>query len=361
MASTPSASALSAVLRCRGNIWTRKQPSKRPATSVYSLGIAGGTVRGSPAERTRSQHESTWGDFLQGQRVLVGRRVTLAFKSAVDVKAPREKDSRKFIKLCHPKLAQSSGDAHSAVPADPNAMVRQLAGRLISHLSGRDKFSTIIRAIKYNTYASHVCKIVFVQGINQSPALKVPITSPYWMNNAGQMPDFVISCWSTMRSACLSLTALVSGFLFLKLAVLCRSTSSPDSSTRLLSQLGEKSIRADALQVSIMELFWYSQWKDTCCYLLYELLCKLLLYLLFQRNGNILNPNDLTPIKDTLRSGQGTTEDGPDWVQGFSNKKTQDCWKIGLLTFTKISGGKQSKFGIHPNQQLVKRTLSLGY
>lgn len=248
MASTPSASALSAVLRCRGNIWTRKQPSKRPATSAYSLGIAGGNVRGSPAECTQSHQESAWEDFLQGQRVLVGRRVTLAFKSArEDVKALSEKDSKKFIKLCHPKLAQSSGDAQSAVSGDPNAMVRQLLGRLISHLSGRDTFSTNIRTIKHNTYASHVCKIVFVQG---SPVLKVSITSPYFMDNAGQMPEFVVSCWSTMRSACLSLTALVSGFLFLKLAVLSRSSSSPDSSPHLMSQLGEKSIRTDALQVS---------------------------------------------------------------------------------------------------------------
>lgn len=248
MASTPSASALSAVLRCRGNIWTRKQPSKRPATSVYSLGIAGGTVRGSPPERTRSHQASTWEDFLQGQCVLVGRRVTLAFKSVrEDVKALSEKDSRKFIKLCHPKLAQSPGDAQSAVSGDPNSMVRQLAARLVSHLSGRDTFSTIIRTIKHNTYASHVCKIVFVQG---SRALKVSITSPYLMENAGQMPDFVASCWCTMRSACLSLTALVSGFLFLKLAVLSRSSSSPDSSPHLLSQLGEKSIRTDTLQVS---------------------------------------------------------------------------------------------------------------
>lgn len=247
MASTPSASALSAVLRCRGNIWTRKQPSKRPATSVYSLGIAGGTVRGSPAERARSHQASTWEDFLQGQRILVGRSVTLAFKSArEDIKALSEKDSRKFIKLCHPKLTQCSGDAQSAVSGDPNAMVRQLAGRLVSHLSRRDTFSTIIRTNKHNSYASHVCKIVFVQG---SLALKVSTTSPYLMDNAGEMPDFVVSCWSTMRSACLSLTALVSGFLFLKLAVLSRSSSSTDSSPHLLSQPGEKSIRADALQV----------------------------------------------------------------------------------------------------------------
>ncbi|KAK6326200.1 hypothetical protein J4Q44_G00018450 [Coregonus suidteri] len=43
MASTPSASALSAVLRCRGNILARNQANKkRPGTSGYSLGLACG-------------------------------------------------------------------------------------------------------------------------------------------------------------------------------------------------------------------------------------------------------------------------------------------------------------------------------
>lgn len=68
------------------------------------------------------------------------------------------------------------------------------------------------------------------------------------------------------------------------------------------------------------------------------LLCELLLHLLSQGNGKILNRNDITSIKDSSNSGQGITEDGPDWVHSFSNKKTQACWKIGLLTFTKISG-----------------------
>ncbi|XP_056613294.1 uncharacterized protein LOC130428986 [Triplophysa dalaica] len=40
MASTPSASALSAVLRCQGNILARKRANKtRPAASVYGLGM----------------------------------------------------------------------------------------------------------------------------------------------------------------------------------------------------------------------------------------------------------------------------------------------------------------------------------
>ncbi|KAF3839510.1 hypothetical protein F7725_018227 [Dissostichus mawsoni] len=73
MASTPSASALSAVLRCRGNILTRNPPTKRPASSAYSLGLAGVC----PAKRARPNQSSAWEAFLQG--VSGGRSVTVAF------------------------------------------------------------------------------------------------------------------------------------------------------------------------------------------------------------------------------------------------------------------------------------------
>ncbi|KAJ4930659.1 hypothetical protein JOQ06_025650 [Pogonophryne albipinna] len=75
MASTPSASALSAVLRCRGNILTRNPLTKRPASSAYSLGLAGVC----PTKRAQSNQPSAWEAFLQG--VSGGRSVTVAFKS----------------------------------------------------------------------------------------------------------------------------------------------------------------------------------------------------------------------------------------------------------------------------------------
>lgn len=255
MASTPSASALSAVLRCRGNIWTRNPPTKRPATSVCSLGLAGGVVRDSPAERTRSNQESACEAFLQGERVVVGRRLTVAYKSPrVDGKVQREKDSRDINKLCHPKLSQSSGHAHSAVPGVQNALVRQLARRLTSNLPGTDSCSQMIHMIKYEIYAAHICKIGCVQESSEFPAgaLKVSITSPCLRENAGQIPSFMLTGWSTLKSTCLSLTALVSQFMCLKLAVLWRSSSSPDDAPQhLLSQQDEKHTRNDALQVSV--------------------------------------------------------------------------------------------------------------
>ncbi|XP_029307953.1 uncharacterized protein LOC115021574 [Cottoperca gobio] len=232
MASTPSTSALSAVLRCRGNIWTRNPPTKRPAASACSLGLAGV----SPAERAQSNQASAWEAFLQGDRVLVGRRVTVAYKS------PRVE----IIKLCQPKCLQSSRDTRSDMPGVQNALVRQLLRSLSANLPGIDKCSQIIQKIKHETCAIHICKIVCVQEINTFPVgvLKVSITSSCLVEHSGQIPSFVLTGWSTLKSTCLSLTALVSGFMFLKLALLWRSSSIPDDA------LQHQNIKNNALQAN---------------------------------------------------------------------------------------------------------------
>ncbi|XP_028437161.1 uncharacterized protein LOC114557728 [Perca flavescens] len=264
MASTPSTSALSAVLRCRGNIWTRNPPTKRPATSAYSLGLTGG----SPAERTRSNQASAWEPSLQGDRALVGR----VYKSPrVVVKMLREKDSNEMNTLCHPKRSQSAGDMHSS--GVQNALVRQQASRLTSNLPGLDTCSQIIRKINYKTcYATHICKIIFVQEMSEFPVLNVLITSPCVMENARQIPSFVLTGWSTLKSSCVSLTALVSEFMFLKLAVLWRSSSSPDDA------LQHQNMKSNALQA----------------------------------NGQIHSPTGITSSKDNSGSGQMIPEDRPD-------------------------------------------------
>lgn len=283
MASTPSASALTAVLRCRGNIWTRNPPTKRPATSAYSLGLAGGTVRDSPAERPRSQQAPTWEALLQGEGVVVGRGLAVTYNSSrVDEKMLREKGSREKNKLCYPKLSRSRAhaprDAYSAASGAQNALVRQLALKLISNLPGTDTCSQIIQMIKYDKYAAHIYKIVFVQETIEFPTgiLKVSITPSCLMENSKQIPSFVLTGWSTLKTTCLSLTALVSEIIFCKLAVLCRSSSSPDSAPQhLLSQQDAKNIKNDAVQA----------------------------------NGQNHSPTDLNSSKD---SAQKITEDRPD-------------------------------------------------
>lgn len=225
MASTPSASALSAVLRCRGNIWARNPPTKRPATSAYSLGLASGAVRDSPAE------ESAWEAFLRGERVIVGRRLAVAFECPrADVKVRREKGSED---ICHPRLSQSPRRARSAAPGVQSASVRQLS-TLSLNLPGLDKCSKIIQTIKCETYAAHICKIVLSQDGSELPAgvFKVSITAPCLMENTGQIPSFMLTGWVTLKSACLSVTALVSEFMFTKLVF--RSSSNPEKDSQLL-------------------------------------------------------------------------------------------------------------------------------
>lgn len=242
MASTPSASALSAVLRCRGNIWTRNPPTKRPAASAYSLGLSAGTLRDSTAERTGSPQSATWEAFPRC--VAVGGRLTVAYK--VVGKTPREKDSREVNKLCFPKLSQPPRDAHSA---PPGVQKGQLARRLTPNLPGRDKCSKIIHMIKYESCAAHICRITFVQDMSELPAgmVKLSVTSPCLVT--GHIPSFVLSGWSTLRRSCLSLTALVSEIIFYELAVLCGSNNSLHDAQQHL--LDEEKRSKDALQANV--------------------------------------------------------------------------------------------------------------
>lgn len=239
MASTPSASALSAVLWCRGNIWTRNPPNKRPATSGYSLGLGSGTQRDSLTERTRSNQTSARGTFLQGHRVVVGRRLTVAYKSPrVDGNMLREKDFREINKLVYSKLSQSTRHAHSAAQ---NALVRQLARRMILKLPGVNKCSKIIHIIKCETYPD-ICKLAFLQETSGSPAgvLKVSIMSPRLMKHAGQLLN-------TLKSTCLTLTALVS-----EVMLLWRPNSSREGASRhSLCHQDEKIIKHNVLQVRL--------------------------------------------------------------------------------------------------------------
>ncbi|XP_030606472.1 uncharacterized protein LOC115794913 [Archocentrus centrarchus] len=216
MASTPSASALSAVLRCRRNIWTRNPPTKRPSASVYTLGLAGGTLRDSPAERGASNQTSAWEAVPQGESVvvMVGGRLTVSYRS------DREggKVSRENSKLRYPKLWQPPGDARSAAAAAQ----RERPGRLPE----RDAGSKIMHMIKYQRYSVHVRKTARVKDASEFPAgiLKLSVTScPCITENAGQIPSFVSTGWSALKSMCLSLTA--STILFLNLSELCRSSS----------------------------------------------------------------------------------------------------------------------------------------
>lgn len=64
MASTPSASALSAVLRCQGNLLARKQANqKRPRASAHGLGMM------TYGDSVKSYFRSLWGFLFHRKRV----------------------------------------------------------------------------------------------------------------------------------------------------------------------------------------------------------------------------------------------------------------------------------------------------
>ncbi|XP_076006360.1 uncharacterized protein LOC143000814 [Genypterus blacodes] len=209
MASTPSASALSAVLRCRGNILTRNPPTKRPATAAaaaYSLGRA--------AERSRSNPASTWETFLRGERVVIGKRVSAAY-------APVRTDDKLRGKI-EPRSQWrpwAGEDAQCAAPAVQNALlVRQVARKLIPKLPGRDKSSQLI-PITMRREALQFRKTLLLQELSESPSglLKVSVSVPY--SKSGQIRSLVSGgWWSTLKTTCLLLTALVSERMFTKVS-----------------------------------------------------------------------------------------------------------------------------------------------
>ncbi|XP_047454679.1 uncharacterized protein LOC125016296 [Mugil cephalus] len=219
MASTPSASALSAVLRCRGNIWSRNPSSKRPAASAYSLGLSGAALRDSRLGRAGTEQKSLWGSLPLKERVVPGGRLAVVCRRSGSLGGQRlrEKDSVE-VKKCFPKLSPSRGP-RSAGAALHNAPARQLS----THLPATEKYSKMM--IKGQTCSDlRVCKVVFVRD-SCGPtvfSLKLPGTRVGWREAAaGQIPGFVLSGWLTVRNTCLSLSGLVSRIVAVQLAVMC--------------------------------------------------------------------------------------------------------------------------------------------
>lgn len=251
MASTPSASALSAVLRCQGNIWTRNPPTKRPATSAYSLGLTGGPLRDFPAERKRWKQASGWEAFLRGGRLIPGGRLTAACESPrVHAKMMKSKDCAEMNQSRYPCThSHSPGAERAAVPCVQNT-ARKLAHTLTPVLcTGIDQCSQILHVIKHHAYVARLCKLGFLgeMGEFRPGGLKVSITSPRLMERTGHLPSFVLTGWSTVRSTYLSLTALVSELVFLRLVMLWRCSSGSNAPPHL-----QRAVKKHVLQVSVV-------------------------------------------------------------------------------------------------------------
>ncbi|XP_024114265.1 uncharacterized protein LOC112136649 [Oryzias melastigma] len=171
MASTPSTSALSAVLRCRGKIWTRNPSTKRPASAAYGLGLAGAALRESSAERGGSSSTAA--------------RTLLSVACRWVTRDTFTQDYKKMNKLLSPEL--SSGSARAAAPRGQHSLVRKVT----FHLLGRERCPKI----------TNVLPLELVTYVPRG-VLKVTVTSPWSMGST--TPG-----WKKLRSACASLTALL--------------------------------------------------------------------------------------------------------------------------------------------------------
>ncbi|KAM4567891.1 uncharacterized protein V3H82_012145 [Fundulus diaphanus] len=188
MASTPSASALSAVLRCRGNIWSRNPPTKRPASAAYSLGLAGGTLRDSPTERSGSSRASEWRILPRGERLVSagGLSVSCRWDGGENDAPPVGDVFRENQKLSIvSKLSRSS---QPAAPGGRDAPLHQLLLSLSSSLQGGDKLSKIIQVIIPEASAARRVSVQLPAGV-----LKLSITSQLKVQNRGSPLTSLVS------------------------------------------------------------------------------------------------------------------------------------------------------------------------
>lgn len=228
MASTPSASALTSVLWCRNpenSICRGKSPSKRPATTFYSLEITSIT--------TQSRKTLWW-----------GKHWLCSFGGPGWVsKGPETEIPGKNNRFCHPNLHKWT---HILLHSLQNALVPQ---QKLTSCPPCTTFSTFIGTTAFQTHVAKVCKNL---AFPEFPAgvLKASIISTCLLETTGQIP-FNLSSWPTLKTTGLSLAALVSRLVFLKL--LCWSSlSSPHAPQHLLIQVDENMKNA-TLQVCVRD------------------------------------------------------------------------------------------------------------
>ncbi|XP_043115649.1 uncharacterized protein LOC122359421 [Puntigrus tetrazona] len=100
MASTPSASALSAVLRCQGKILARKQANKkRPPAAVYGLGVTCG-------DSVKSYFRSLWGFIFDRERAEIPGVLSVAVRFEKSGKSSVANDRCKNVAKSPPKTGR---------------------------------------------------------------------------------------------------------------------------------------------------------------------------------------------------------------------------------------------------------------
>ncbi|XP_019734186.1 uncharacterized protein LOC109521025 [Hippocampus comes] len=185
MASTPSASALTSVLRCRGTLWTRNPPSKRSSPSAYGPALAGGTRRDS---------------LGRGKSVLSAYRLSVRYDSPPRVGGGAHP-------LRNPRRGVPEAGSYAAAPSGLGASMGRPVG--VRQPAAGVVVTRLLRPCQMKVFVRDAC---------EQPQYGV------WgvCRDGGETtPSFVEVRWSTLRSTCRSLQLLLTHVVLRRLAMLC--------------------------------------------------------------------------------------------------------------------------------------------
>ncbi|KAJ8377929.1 hypothetical protein AAFF_G00249920 [Aldrovandia affinis] len=277
MASTPSASALSAVLRCRGNIFARNQANKRPpAVTAYSLGIkcvaaseSGVTIldkeHGWEAGRTLQK----WKSFFLGERVEIWNGVFLAITWEACRKNTTNKctdsrtvviddeqrkvrhidsliDGTRSVAFSNASLLQSAQQCHQArLRKEPDSSQKRVFTSGIRKCIGIKNYEEKSRG---GTVCPKMEKKLLDKLLDTAVSKVLCISISYLpkTNRAHEQGiEPVILCWNgwtTVKNRCLILTVLVSEILRMKFGIENGRLSIPSVPKPAVSELQKSNL-----------------------------------------------------------------------------------------------------------------------
>nr|XP_057909443.1 uncharacterized protein LOC131105400 [Doryrhamphus excisus] len=181
MASTPSASALTSVLRCRGKLLARNPPAKRTATAALSPALASRRRRDQSTDHNRSRRARVWA-FVPGERCVLAA----GFNSSPAGEAIRGVGSR------HPRGAARLPEPRGLTVTTRRPREAQQHDGVLRH--------------------ARACQVRF---LTRDPCR---VSCDVWK------ASYVRAGWSTLSHTCWSLKLLLTQAVFCKMAMPCSTT-----------------------------------------------------------------------------------------------------------------------------------------
>ncbi|XP_061114299.1 uncharacterized protein LOC133139047 [Conger conger] len=279
MASTPSASALSAVLRCRGNIFARNKANKRPPPgSGYSLGVKCGAAGESGVPILAKEHGwefghslQDWKSFFLGQRVEIRDGVFLA----VTLEA-----SRKNTTVMHTEYQTTVNDnelkkvSKTASPTDRIGSIDFIHASLSQPTSDRPRFrSESTNSLRIRIFTSVIRKCLGIESyedngvavssksdnlfLEKAAACKVLCISISYLpksDRAGeQITEPVVlswNGWTTLKNGCIILTVIFSEMVRMQFGLENGRFSIPSVLTPVVEIPKTQSVKSQSLSIS---------------------------------------------------------------------------------------------------------------